>query len=345
MSEPGASKLKQNQKAWREHEFVPHPLLKNAHLMTIVPGFLPRQNPRQFCQSGKRRLFHVSNDAKLLGYTHFHDRKEPTVIVLHGLEGSAESSHVQGIGFKCFKRGFNVVRLNMRNCGGSMQYARTLYNAGMWQDLLAVMQILHKEDGLDEFILAGYSLGGNLVLNLAARMDAGQGFRIKASCAVSPSIDLAHAVKAIEKPQNKVYQDWFLRTLKKKILAKSQQFPDVYNPAGLDEVVTIREFDDRFTAPSGGYGNADRYYKEASSYAVLTQIDSPTLVIAAEDDPLVPVDSFSGIAEKNSNIELLITKHGGHGGFLQSRPETDSHFDHFWAENRVVAFIVEVSRR
>lgn len=338
-----SAKLKQYRKSWQEHEFVPHPLLKNRHLMTIVPGFLPRRKLNKFCKSGTSRLFQINNDAKLLGHCHFQEKKAPTVIILHGLEGSSESSHVQGIGFKCFQNGFNVLRLNMRNCGGSMQHAKTLYNAGMWQDLRAVMEILHKEERLDEFILAGYSLGGNLILNTVAHHEVSQGYRIRAACAVSPSIDLAHAVKAIEEPQNKIYQDWFLRTLKKKILAKSQQFPDIYNPEGLDEVLTIREFDDRFTAPYGGYGNADRYYRESSSHGRLKQIATPVLVIAAEDDPLVPVDSFNGIEEKNPNIELLITKYGGHGGFLQSRVETESHFDHFWAENRVVAYIREVS--
>lgn len=333
-----------NRKSWQGRSFEPHPILRNSHLMTIIPGFLPRKNLANFKKSGTPRLFRVNNDAEVLGYCHFQkDSDKPTLIVLHGLEGSSESSHVLGIGYKAFHEGFSVVRLNMRNCGGTMQYSTTLYNAGMWHDLRAVMKSLHKEDRIENFALAGYSLGGNLILNACARHDASLKFNIKGACAVSPAIDLANAVRAIERPENRIYQDWFLRTLKRKIVEKSKQHPDIYDPSALKDVLTIRQFDDVFTAPHGGYGNADRYYREASSYAYLKHIKIPTLIISAEDDPLVPIDCFSEVQNLSPFIELLITKFGGHGGFLQSQTETDSSFDHFWAENRVVAFLREVS--
>ncbi len=333
-----------NRKSWQGRSFEPHPILRNSHLMTIIPGFLPRKNLANFKKSGTPRLFRVNNDAEVLGYCHFQkDSDKPTLIVLHGLEGSSESSHVLGIGYKAFQEGFSVVRLNMRNCGGTMQYSTTLYNAGMWHDLRAVMKSLHKEDRIENFALAGYSLGGNLILNACARHDASLKFNIKGACAVSPAIDLANAVRAIERPENRIYQDWFLRTLKRKIVEKSKQHPDIYDPSALKDVLTIRQFDDVFTAPHGGYGNADRYYREASSYAYLKHIKIPTLIISAEDDPLVPIDCFSEVQNLSPFIELLITKFGGHGGFLQSQAETDSSFDHFWAENRVVAFLREVS--
>ncbi len=338
-----------NSKDWRSRGFVPHPLLKNQHLMTIVPGFLPRKKLNSFKKSGKSRLFEINKEAKLLGHCHFqtyqsHEEKKPLLIILHGLEGSSESSHVQGIGFKAFMHGFNVLRLNMRNCGGSQMHARTLYNAGMHEDVLAVMQILHKEGLFNEFMLAGYSLGGNLILNAAARHDnESQSFQIKAVCAVSPAIDLCESVNAIEKPQNRIYQNWFLRSLKKKLVMKSRQYPDIYNPDKLQHVSTIREFDDHYTAPCGGYGNAANYYERASSFNYLKQLRIPTLIISAEDDPLVPIDSFREIKSIAPDIELLITEHGGHGGFFQMLNEKEKAFDQYWAENRVVAYIKEVS--
>lgn len=330
----------------RFRPFVPHPLLANGHLMTVVPGFLPR-NFSRFKAHGKARLFEVSNVAKLLGYCHFQSEKHvkrrgPLVIVLHGLEGSSESSHVLGIGQKAYKHGFNVVRLNMRNCGGSMKHSQTLYNAGMYHDLHAVMNILHVEEGFDEFIFAGYSLGGNLMLNAAIEHEGKQ--KIRAVCTVSPAIDLDHAVRSIEQPQNRLYQDWFLRTLKQKLSAKTKQFPEIYKAAELEKVSTIRDFDDSFTAPYGGYGNAERYYSQASTKGKIGKLSVPTLIIAAKDDPLVPVDTFEKLNQQNPLLDLLITEFGGHCGFFQQDRERHSGFDHYWAENRIIEFIKEVSR-
>ncbi len=332
-------------RSWQTRQFVPHPLLANPHLMTVVPGFLPRPFST-FRAAGLQRWFTLNDENKLLGYCHWQPEPEKalgTVLVIHGLEGSSESSHVLGIGHKSFAHGFNVVRLNMRNCGGSMMHARSLYNAGMWEDMRAVMRTLHKENGCKEFILAGYSLGGNLILNTAAHHTDNEDYEIKAVCTVSPSIDLAHAVDEIELPHNRLYQNWFLRTMKAMLQKKSQQHPDLYDPSPLKSISTIRQFDDVFTAPNGGYGTAARYYKEASAINRLQHIKVPIFMLAAEDDPLVPIDTFHQLKSSNPEINLLITKHGGHGGFLQSGKESGFPFDEFWAENRVVDFILEVS--
>lgn len=325
--------------------FRPHPFLASAHLMSIVPGFLPRRL-RQFVAGGARRLFTVDDHTRLLAHCHFHDgikRAAPTLILLHGLEGSSESSHVIGIGYKAYMNGFNVVRLNMRNCGGSMEYARTLYNAGLHSDIIKVLETLAAEDKNSRFVLAGYSLGGNLLLSAAADLAAKAHIQLLAVCAVSPSIDLNMAVEAIERPENRLYQDWFLKSMKQKILAKFKQHPDLYDVSGLEQVKTMRDFDDRYTAPNGGYGTAINYYNLASAKRRLKEIKAPTLMIASKDDPLVPIESFTTIDISNDCIELLITEYGGHGGFFQDRPEADEYFDRFWAENRVVAFLKEVS--
>ncbi len=335
---------KENLTNWRESQFIPHRLLANQHLMTIIPGLLPRRLGA-FRKTGVARLFKINAETSVLGHLHLQQSKsdKATVIILHGLEGSSESSHVLGIGSKVFAKGFNVLRLNMRTCGGSMQHATSLYHAGLWQDLQAVMRILATEDGLKNFMLVGYSLGGNLILNAAAHHEKSDEFRIEAVVAVSPSIDLAHSVEALELPENHIYQVYFVESLKKKILAKFAQQPHIYKREPLDKIRTIRQFDDRFTAPHGGFGTAARYYEVASSLQHINKINVPTLIISAEDDPLVPIDSFTHIQSSCPVIELLITKQGGHGGFLQNQTESEHCFDKFWAENRVVDYLREVS--
>lgn len=332
--------------SWMGPAFHPHPWLKDSHLMSMLPGFFPRPL-RRFARSGKRRLFKIDEKTSLLGYCHFREGGEtqPTVLLLHGLEGSSESSHVLGIGYKAYMSGFNVVRLNMRNCGGSIDYAETLYHAGLYADPLKVVEALRLERPNSKFILCGYSLGGNLLLNSAIRHPSEQKESLLAVCTVSPSIDLAAAVDTIEKPENQIYQSWFLRTMKKKILEKVKQQGRDFDINAIARIKTIREFDDKFTAPDGGYGSAEHYYHEASAIQRLEQIKIPCLIIASKDDPLVPFESFATLDISNDMIELLITNEGGHGGFFQHGHEEEDHFDQYWAENRVIAFIKEVSSR
>ncbi len=336
--------------SWMGPPFRPHPWLKDSHLMSIFPGFFPRPL-RRFARTGKRRLFKIDEKTSLLGYYHFNEGAKPTtptLLLLHGLEGSSESSHVLGIGYKACMNGFNVVRLNMRNCGGSIDYAETLYHAGLHADPLKVVEILRAEHPASKFILAGYSLGGNLLLNSALAASEGDpvaGDSLMAVCAVSPSIDLSAAVDAIERPENKLYQNWFLRTMKQKIMEKAKQQRRDFDIKSIAGIKSIREFDDKFTAPDGGYGSAERYYSEASSRDRLVNMKIPCLIIASKDDPLVPFESFATLNISNDMIELLITNEGGHGGFFQHSHEEEDHFDQFWAENRVVAYIKEVSSR
>ena len=312
--------------------------------MTIIPGMLPRRTA-SFKHSGAALWFEINSENKMLGYCHWQkDKARPVVILLHGLEGSADSSHVLGIGAKAFAAGYSVLRLNLRNCGGSMAQAQTLYNAGMWQDVRFVMESLESDFGFKDFILVGYSLGGNLILNTAAHHAPDASYRIRAVCAVSPSIDLENAVEALELPQNRIYQDWFLRSMKAMILAKSRQFPKIYDPTALKEIRSIRDFDDRFTAPHGGYGSAVDYYREASALNQLKHIAVPALLIAAEDDPLVPINMFQKAQSAYANVDILISRFGGHCGFFQNRKEVELLFDQFWAENRVLDYIAAVDK-
>jgi predicted alpha/beta-fold hydrolase len=324
-------------------EFVPHPWLRNPHVMTIAPALLPRRWDSAFQQGGERRLFQIEPGTCVLAHCHWQPERKthPTVIVLHGLEGSAESAHVMAIAQKAFASGMNAIRLNLRNCGGTMSLTRTLYNAGLSKDLISVARELHGE-GFADLFAAGFSLGGNIVLKTAGELGV-EGKRLLAgAAAISPAIDLDLAVQAIEQPQNRIYELWFLRTLKEKIKQKSRLFPGSFDLSLLPSVSTLRKFDDVYTAPDGGYGNAHNYYFQASAVRVIDKIQIPTLIVAAQDDPLVPFAMFDQPALHNPNIQLLTAKYGGHAGFVHRYRGDAAAADRFWAENRVVAFCQDV---
>jgi predicted alpha/beta-fold hydrolase len=191
-------------------------------------------------------------------------------------------------------------------------------------------------EALTELYLAGYSMSGNMVLRVAADYGADFPRALKGVAAVSPSIDLDSCAAAMERRGNAVYRWNFVSNLRSRVRRRSRLRPGQYDTRRLRRVRTIRQFDEHFTAPHGGFRDADDYYARASSRTVLKEIRVPTLIIHAADDPLIPVEPFldRDIAD-NPDVLLVLTRRGGHVGFLSDRAEGE---DRHWAENRVVEF-------
>ena len=310
--------------------------------MTIVAAFWPRRFPWK-TWPGERREFEVAPGTRLVAYCHWQrDRRAcPTILLVHGMEGSSRSHYMLGTAEKALALGFNVVRLNQRNCGGSEHLTPTLYDSGMSADLGAVLQELILRDGLTRLCLVGFSMGGNLALKLAGEWGANPPAEVSCVAAISPSMDLAACADAIARPDNWVYEWYFLLRLSRRMRRKARLFPDRYDLAPLRTVRTLREFDNAFTAPHGGYGDADTYYARASALRVAGTIRLPTLIIHAQDDPFIPFAPCQNPSvRQNPAITLLAPTHGGHCAFLgRGNPGEDRH----WAENRVVEFCAKTA--
>lgn len=323
-------------------EFVPHPLLVSPHLMTILPTFIPRARMPLHLPVGAKNLIEVASGSSVLTYVHLqpNHKDRPTLLIVHGLEGSSESAQVVGLARKAMSQDMNVVRMNMRNCGGTLHLSNTLYNGGMSADVISVVRHIQKTFDLKDIYVAGFSLGGNIILKAAGELGEDAVGLFAGICAISPSIDLHASVESLNRGINKIYEIHFLRGLTSKIRKKSILFPDRFNADKLKLVKTIKDFDDIYTAPDGGYGDADNYYTKASSINVIEKIRVPTLIIASKDDPIVPFESFLSDKLKTPFVTLLAPEWGGHSGFLGARSEATGRdrSDRFWAEHRVVAF-------
>ena len=322
-------------------EFLPPRWLRNPHLQTIATLW-PRRFPG--LPEAETRLVEVEPGSRVRIECHWQPNRQscPTLVLLHGLEGCSESPYMLGTAEKAWLAGSNAVRMNLRNCGDTEHLTPTLYNAGLSGDLARVTEDLIGRDGLAEIHLSGTSMGGNIVLKLAGEWGREAPPQVAGFSAVSPSLDLGLAADAINRPSNFLYQWRFLRGLKAKFRHKARLHPQTYRTDGMEEVHSVREFDDRFTAPHSGYGNAANYYHRASALRVTKRISLPTLILIAEDDPFIPFESFRNTAlTQNSNLILLTPPHGGHAGFISSRIEKE---DCFWAENRVVEFAQYSSR-
>lgn len=328
-------------------QFNPHQLFIKGHAQTLAGYAWPRRFGLRALHSDEERFFEVEPEVCLLAHSRWHDerREHPTMILAHGLEGSSASVYMLGTAAKAFGAGFNVVRLNHRNCGGTEHLTPTLYHSGMSGDLLAVIRELIEHDKLDRIFLVGFSMSGNMALKLAGEGAETLPRELSAVCAVSPSVDLSASAQAIEQPANRFYLQSFLRSLRRRIRHKQKLYPELYDATDLHLVRTIRDFDERFTAAHGGFSNADDYYARASALPLMGRIRIPTLIIHAQDDPFIPFEPLRHPSIKaNPYLLLLAPQNGGHVGFVASETEGE---DRFWAENRIVEFcaLVDETRR
>lgn len=304
--------------------------------MTIFCWAAPR---RLRLPEPEPRLFQVTADTQVLAHCYWQSDRgaRPTLLALHGLEGSSSAHYMLGLADKALRAGFNAVLLNQRNCGGTEHLGPGLYHSGLIDDAAFVIRQLARQEGLGSFVAAGYSLGGNLALRLAGSHAPDDLPELKAVCAVSPVLELEHCVRALERRSNFIYQWNFVRNLKRRMRRKHACFPGAFDLAHLDRVRTVRQFDAAYTAPYFGFQSAEDYYHRAAALRVIDRIRIPALVITAADDPFVPVEPFRDPAiAGNPNVTVIITPHGGHCGFLAERAGSGD--DGYWAETAIVEF-------
>lgn len=302
--------------------------------------------PRYFDElpAGRVRYFDVTPDSRVMAQCHWQSDAQlhPTLLALHGLESSDEAHYMRGLADKALRAGFNVVRLNQRNCGGTEHLSPGLYHSGLTDDPLSVIRELIELDRLPAIAVAGYSLGGNLALKLAGDLGSDAPAQLKAVCAVSPTFDLARCVDALERRENAFYQWNFVRNLRRRMRRKHRLFPGRYRIDDLRYVHSVRAFDEAFTAPHHGFRDASDYYHRASALRVIDRVRVPALIMSAEDDPFVPAEQFDDPAiETNPHVSVVITTHGGHCAFVEDATPA---YDGYWAERAIVQFCGQHAR-
>jgi uncharacterized protein len=321
--------------------FEPHALLKNGHAMTIAAAFVRRHFD---LPPAEERLFQVEPESRIRGDCHWQPGKRrdaPVIAIVHGLEGSSESNYVRGIAEKAFQLGFHAVRLNQRNCGGTEALTPTLYNSGMSGDYRAVLEELSNGDGFEQIFFAGYSMGGNLVTKMAGEFGSAVPKALRGVCVVCPAMDLGACADALQRLDNFFYQRHFVKGLMARYARKAKLFPERYPRSGFGEVRSVREFDDKITAPCFGYRDAQDYYEAVGAKKVVAEVRVPMLMITAQDDPFVPYQLFlRANPARNPAIRFVNPEHGGHCGFISKQ----SGAERFWAEQRIVEFCDAIRR-
>jgi uncharacterized protein len=331
--------------------FEPPSLLRGGHVQTLAGNYW-RRPPFIIPFESQAVEVDPADGTRILCHCHWQPEAvradRLTILLVHGLEGSSDSQYIQGITARAWSAGCNVIRMNMRNCGGTDTWTSTLYHSGLSADVGAVADYFAHLYGLRRMAVVGYSMGGNLVLKLAGELADTAPPWLLAAVGVCSATDLAASADALHEPANRMYERHFLRNLMRRFRRKAKLFPGIYSVNAVGPIRTIREFDDRITARYSGFSGADDYYFRASSARVASRIAIPTLVIHALDDPFIRMlpETRKALAE-NPAVKLIETQHGGHCAFLAKKTlsakpagglahENSRH----WAEATLVRFLL-----
>jgi len=290
--------------------FRPSLGLRNRHLQTLARTFLPKPEINL-----RERKFITLSDGDELQLDFYGAENNRVCLLLHGLEGSANSPYIRKLVHLLTGHGKTVVVVHFRGCGQRDNLKARSYHSGVSDDLgeaIDYLESIHKSVE----VAAGFSLGGNVLLKyLGERADKSS---ISKAMAVSVPLRLDICADAIDSGFSKLYQWHLLRSLKRKTRRKLKQFPGCLK-LSKKELLNIKnfwQFDDRVTAPLNGFAGAKDYYQKVSSRQFLKHITTPTLILQAKDDPFMTPEVLPKASELSPDVVLEVSEHGGHVGFV-----------------------------
>jgi predicted alpha/beta-fold hydrolase len=294
--------------------FRPFPGLGNRHAQTLVGAFLnvparlPSRTDRVELDDGDTIALEVSESACI-------EVGAPTIVFVHGLCGCHGSPYVVRIARAAWRSGTRAVRMNLRGCGSGRGLARRSYHSGKSDDLLAVIDHLRRRRPDSPVRVVGFSLGGNIALKLAGELGESARERgLDRVVAICPPVDLARCAALLERPENRIYDRHFVSLLRRALRDREAMFPDLPHTT-LPDRLTLRGFDEAYTAPRHGFLDAADYYFRSSSAALVPRIRTECNILFADDDPFIDANALDGF-ELPSNVRVLRARHGGHLGFI-----------------------------
>ncbi|HBK89610.1 MAG: alpha/beta fold hydrolase [Cyclobacteriaceae bacterium] len=300
------------------------PVLFTPHLETIYPALFRKVN---VAKPVRERINTPDDDFLDLDY--YRQGANHCVIISHGLEGNSTRAYIRGMAKAMLDAGFDVIAWNYRGCSGELNRQRRFYHSGATDDLATVVS--HAAAKYPAISLVGFSLGGNLTLKYLG--DGQHHPAISKAVAFSVPMDLYTSCLEISKPGNWIYARRFLKSLKLKVRTKAAVRTDL-PMADLDTVNTLMEFDNVFTGPVHGFKDAMDYYTRCSSLPVLPNINVPTLVVNAKNDPFLSSACYPAASAASRSVVLEYPEHGGHVGFARFGQK-----GLYWSDMRAVAFL------
>ncbi|QDV27534.1 putative hydrolase [Aureliella helgolandensis] len=307
--------------------YRPHLLLRSGHLQTLMVGVLfgwrPPYAARQISiplEDNDALIAHeeLAPPAIAKGF----DDSTPLNILIHGLGGDHSSPYLQRIAYRMAQRGQRVWRVDLRGSGAGLDLAWRPPHAGSSEDLASVVRAACQHYPLAPIRIVGFSLSGNIVLKMLGEAAAGalrqpvDFGRISSALAIAPPVDLHLCAANMERFSRKVYTRFYLRVLDGQVETRRARWPQWNQIARQPSIRTIREFDERYTAPLSGFANAAEYYTRASAKPWLQHIQTPTTLLIDRNDPIVDLQAFDALQLNSDTTRTVHTKLGGHMGYF-----------------------------
>lgn len=312
-----------NQSTYRKAPFYQF----NGHLQTILPGMF-RTVPLIY---ERERLELPDGDFVDLDWVENKSRR--LVILSHGLEGNSDRHYIKGMAKIFADQGWNVLAWNCRSCSGEMNRKLRLYNHGEIGDFGEVINYALQTKDFEEVALIGFSMGGSITLKYLGVHGKEVAANITKAVVFSAPCDLKSGAAILDEPQNRIYKNRFLKKLKIKLAAKAAQFPGAIDLSNLEKVEVWHDFDEYFSAPLNGYKDAEDFYRQASAINFISGITIPTLLVNAQNDPILAPECYPvEQCKQHPHVFLEIPKQGGHVGFELFRKP------YMWSEYRAIEF-------
>ena len=316
-------------------EFEPAWWLRNRHAQTVYPALPWSGAPRVNLRSETLEL--PDGDATLVDWMEHGPGKDsgaPILIVLHGLEGSADSPYARMLLHAAAEHGWRAAVLHFRDCGDYRNRLPRRYHAGETNDIRYFLESLRAGGHEGPMLAAGYSLGGNVLLKYLG--ENGVSTPLDAAAAVSVPLNLHDSADALEHGFSRVYQHYLIKRMKKAVARKFNPHTAAFDWKRTMAAKTFAEFDDAVTAPLHGFSGKDEYYDKCSSEHYLAGIRRPTLIINAMDDPFMTPAAIPGVEKLSDSVQIELSDHGGHVGFVNGglpwRPQ-------YFLPDRILSFL------
>lgn len=306
--------------------------LYSNHIETLLPALLRKPKPLDY---KRQRINTQDNDFLDLDFVF--NSNDRIVILSHGLEGNSERYYMLGMAHKFINHDWDVLSWNCRSCSGEINLTPKLYHHGATEDLEEVIKEVISM-GYKKIILIGFSLGGSLVVKYFGENGWHVPSEILAGVAFSIPCQLGSCANKLSDPDNKFYLNRFLNKLKAKIKLKAEQFPDIFDLEGIDEINDFYSFDTKYSAPLYGFKNVEDFYTNASAGNYIEGIKVPTLLVNSLNDPMFPDDCYPYKEAKNHEYFYLETpKKGGHLGYWRPGQKES------WIDKRAYQFVIDVT--
>jgi predicted alpha/beta-fold hydrolase len=312
--------------------YIPPFYLANGHFQTIVPHLVLSKK----ITYRRQRITLADSDFIDLDWL---DGGNNLLVLCHGLEGDSQSAYMTEMATLANSQGFTVLAWNYRGCSDTDNLSERMYHSGATSDLEEVLLAVKDLSPWQGIYLVGFSLGGNMLMKFIGELETGkrsphlQISTIKGIAALSAAFDVLGTSEVLGRPENFIYQNRFLITLKQKLRRKQKNNLLSLSTKTINSIESIWEFDELYTAPTNGFGSAAEYYQYACALPYLPLITIPCLIVSAYNDPILSEACFPSSESLPANVSVCYTAEGGHVSYWDRNRK-------FWALHQILGFFL-----